>query len=134
MFEGEVNGQVCRSGNGQYYAIRFTNILSAFVALCFGIGKFQNLIKIEIVFENKFDFSFNQLQYHLSISTSWLLCFRLCCFNSVRRENYGKYFASTQQEVKRKGITQILKREMFWNGLEKFFVLEYMKTWIENLY
>ena len=56
LFEGEVNGQVCRSGNGQYYAIRFTNILSAFVALCFGIGKVQNLIKIEIVFENKFDF------------------------------------------------------------------------------
>ena len=47
----EVNGKLCRSGNGAINAIRFTNILSAFVALCFGIGKVQNLIRTEIVFD-----------------------------------------------------------------------------------
>ena len=52
--KGEVSGKLCRNGgggSGQYYAISFTNIFSAFVALCFGIGKSQNLILIQLLFE-----------------------------------------------------------------------------------
>ena len=45
--KGEVNGKLCKSGNSAINAIRFTNILSAFVALCFGIGKFKILSKLK---------------------------------------------------------------------------------------